>query len=74
MTELTATREETVIVGDSPVDIATGRAARTFTVGVRYGFDPRGVAAAGPDAVLDDLRELPPLLRDRENGSGPSAS
>jgi phosphoglycolate phosphatase len=66
MDELQARPEETVIVGDSPVDVATGREAGVFAVGVTYGFDPRGTVAARPDVVLDDLRELPPLLRSRE--------
>jgi len=62
--------EETVMVGDSAVDVETGRAAGTLTVGVTYGFDPRGVVAAKPDVMLDDLRDLPPLLRSREQDSG----
>jgi phosphoglycolate phosphatase len=54
--------ERTVMVGDSAVDVATGRAAGAFTVGVSFGLDPQGVVSAGPDAMVDDLRELPPLL------------
>lgn len=66
MSDFGATAEQTVMVGDSPVDIATGRAAGVFTVGVSYGFDPSGVVAARPDAVIGDLRDLPALLRSRE--------
>jgi phosphoglycolate phosphatase len=66
MNELGARPEETVMVGDSPVDVATGRAGGVFTVGVTYGLDPRGVVDAGPDAVLDDLRDLEVLLADRD--------
>ena len=62
MGELHADAGETALVGDSPVDVETGRAAKVFTVGVRYGFDPEGVAAASPDALLDDLRGLPAVL------------
>jgi phosphoglycolate phosphatase len=69
MGELAARPEATVMVGDSPVDVATGRAAGVFTVGVTFGFDPRGVVAARPDAVLGDLRDLPPLLRGRDEGT-----
>jgi phosphoglycolate phosphatase len=50
--------EEAVLVGDSPVDVQTGRAAGVRTVGVTYGFDPEGVRREGPDLVLGDLREL----------------
>jgi phosphoglycolate phosphatase len=75
MAELHAQPQDTVMVGDSAVDIEAGRAASCHTVGVTYGFDPEGVAAARPDAVLGDLRELPPLLH-VEGGvyPGPSAS
>jgi phosphoglycolate phosphatase len=66
MSDFAATAGETVMVGDSAVDIATGRAAGVFTVGVSLGFDPRGVVAARPDAVIDNLRDLAPLLHARE--------
>ena len=68
MGETGARPEETVMVGDSPVDVATGRAAAVFTVGVTFGLDPRGVADARPDALIDDLRDLPKVLRARETG------
>lgn len=66
MRELRARPEETVMVGDSPVDVATGRAASVFTVGVTFGFDPGGVRAARADDLVDDLRDLPRVLRAHE--------
>ncbi len=60
--ELGSTPGAAVIVGDSAVDVETGRAAGTGTVGVRYGFDPAGVTGARPDLILNDLRELPGAL------------
>jgi phosphoglycolate phosphatase len=65
MQELGFPRERTVMVGDSAVDVATGRAAGVATVGVSFGLDPSRMAAAGPDLVIDDLRHLPPWLRAR---------
>jgi phosphoglycolate phosphatase len=56
-----ATPERTIIVGDSAVDVLTGKAAGTHTVGVRYGFAPESLLAEPPEALIDDLRELPPL-------------
>jgi phosphoglycolate phosphatase len=56
-----ATPDQTVVVGDSAVDVRTGRAAGAHTVGVSYGFAPESLAAEPPDALIDDLRELPPL-------------
>jgi phosphoglycolate phosphatase len=50
---------ETVLVGDSRNDVLTGRAAGAATVGVTYGFDVAGLAAARPDLSLDALAELP---------------
>ena len=66
MAEMGARPEETVMVGDSPVDIATGRAAAVFTVGVTFGLDPRGVVDARPDALVANLRELPKVLSSHE--------
>jgi len=60
--ELGARPVETRVVGDSPIDVATARAAGVGVVGVTYGLDPEGVRAAGPDRLIDDLRELKALL------------
>jgi len=60
--ELEAAPEETVLVGDSAVDVRTGRAAGTRTVGVTYGLHPEGLEADPPDVLLDDLRKLPAWL------------
>jgi len=54
---------DTVMVGDSPVDVRTGRAAGVLTVGVSYGLDPEGLRAEPPDVMIDDLRALPGHLR-----------
>ena len=53
---------EAVMVGDTDADILAGKAACTRTVGVTYGFHGREVLAAGPDATIDRLGELPALL------------
>src|ERR1700722_11410710 len=50
--------EETVIVGDSHVDIETGRNAGLWTVGVTYGFAPHTLSAPAPDVLLDTPAEL----------------
>jgi phosphoglycolate phosphatase len=63
MAEAGATAEATAMVGDSAVDVRTGRAAGALTVGVSYGLDPEGLRAEPPDVMLDDLRELPGRLR-----------
>jgi len=56
-----AAPEQTVVVGDSAIDVRTGQAAGTHTVGVTYGFAPESLAASPPEVLIDELRQLPPL-------------
>lgn len=52
-----------VMVGDGPQDVEAGRAAGCRTVGVEGGLLPRArLVAAGPDALVGSLAELPQLL------------
>jgi phosphoglycolate phosphatase len=62
MAESMATPRTTVMVGDSAIDVLTGRAAGARTVGVRYGFDPESLVSEPPDALLDSIRELPAFM------------
>jgi len=55
--------EETVMVGDSHVDIETGRNAGLWTVGVSYGFAPHTLNDAMPDLSVDKPGELAELFR-----------
>ena len=55
--------QETLIVGDSGVDVLTGRNAGTWTCGVTYGFAPHPLREAVPDVVLDKPAELAELFR-----------
>lgn len=48
----------TAMIGDSAVDVRTGRAAGCWTCGVSYGFSPEAMRAAAPDAVADDFTRL----------------
>jgi phosphoglycolate phosphatase len=50
--------EEAVIVGDSHVDVETGRNAGLWTVGVNYGFAPHTLLDEPPDVLVDKPREL----------------
>jgi phosphoglycolate phosphatase len=54
--------QETLIVGDSGVDVFTGRNAGTWTCGVTYGFAPHTLRDAVPDVVLDKPSELAELF------------
>jgi phosphoglycolate phosphatase len=50
--------EQAVIVGDSHVDIRTGRNAGIRTIGVTYGFAPHTLDQEEPDVVVDHPQEL----------------
>ena len=55
-----------VLVGDTEVDVASGKALGLLTVAVTCGLRDAGhLAAAGPDLLLDDLRSLPSRLTER---------
>jgi pyrophosphatase PpaX len=54
---------EALFAGDSPHDVAAGRAAGVVTVGVLWGACSRdAMEAAGPDHLLDRIDELPSLV------------
>lgn len=55
--------EQTVIVGDSHVDVETGRNAGLWTIGVSYGFAPHSLEACPPDVLVDTPVELAQVLR-----------
>jgi phosphoglycolate phosphatase len=56
--------EETLMIGDSAVDILTGRNAGTFTCGVTYGFALHTLCEVPPDAIVDSPQELAQLLKE----------
>jgi len=58
LAESGARPEQAVIVGDSHVDVRTGRNAGLWTVGVNYGFAPHTLADEPADIMVDDPKEL----------------
>ncbi len=56
--------EQAMIVGDSQVDVLTGRNAGVWTCGVTYGFQPDSFRENPPDLVVSNLKELASRLRD----------
>jgi phosphoglycolate phosphatase len=56
----------TVMIGDSGVDVRTARNAGITAVGVAFGFQPGALENDPPDYLLDDMRQLVPIV---ENGS-----
>ena len=58
--------QDTLLVGDSAIDVATGRAAGVFTVIVSQGFeDPRQLRAASPDVLVKNVEALLALAKRR---------
>ena len=62
MREAGATADDTVMVGDSEVDILTARNAGLWSVGVTYGFAPQTLEQVPPDVLVDSPAELATAL------------
>jgi phosphoglycolate phosphatase len=63
ISKLGVSPEESIIVGDSNFDIEAGKKAGIKTIAVTYGYRPREFLT-GADYIIDDIRELIPLLRE----------
>jgi phosphoglycolate phosphatase len=55
--------KETVIIGDSDVDVITARNSGIYSLGVRYGLSPHTLEDAPPDVLIDHPTELVEVLR-----------
>ena len=59
MEDLGYKADETLVVGDMPVDILMGKGAGAHTCGVTYGNASReDLAAAGADRIIDDFSQM----------------
>jgi phosphoglycolate phosphatase len=58
LAEAGAEPREAVMIGDSAIDVRTGRAAGVRTIGVLYGFDPEGLRRESPDRLVQEPRDL----------------
>jgi phosphoglycolate phosphatase len=56
--ELGATPETAWMIGDSPVDVRTARAAGVRIAGVTWGLAPDDLVREQPDRLIDDARDL----------------
>lgn len=57
MEEAGARPEETVMIGDSEVDVQTARNAGTWAVGCAFGFGPQNLMKTPPDVLVDSASE-----------------
>jgi phosphoglycolate phosphatase len=53
MREAGATPEQTLMIGDSDVDVLTARNAGASVIGCRFGLAPHSLADAPPDCLVD---------------------
>ena len=53
---------ETVMIGDSPIDIATAEAAGTLSLGCTFGLAPENLARANPTALASSPADWPALI------------
>jgi phosphoglycolate phosphatase len=65
LSEMRASRDQAMMIGDSQVDMKTARNAGIFACGVTYGFDLEGLRSHPPDILVDNLTELPAQLGNR---------
>jgi phosphoglycolate phosphatase len=63
MEETGARPEETVMIGDSAVDVQTARNAGAWALGCAFGFGPENLMEAPPDVVVDSALEWAEALR-----------
>jgi phosphoglycolate phosphatase len=57
MREAVATPEQTLMIGDSDVDVLTARNAGASVIGCRFGLAPHSLADAPPDCLVDSPSE-----------------
>ena len=55
-------REKTWMIGDSSVDVLTGRNAGVTTCGVTYGYAAKSFQVHPPDYLIDNFSELEALI------------
>jgi phosphoglycolate phosphatase len=53
MQEAGVTPDETVMIGDSKVDMETARNAGTWAIGCAFGFGPQNLSEVQPDIIVD---------------------
>ena len=58
MSESGVTRDLTMMIGDSSVDVQTARNAKVKACGVTYGFQPETFEQNPPDLVIDNMEAL----------------
>lgn len=66
MEETGAAPEETVMIGDSQVDVETARNAGVWSLGCAFGFGPQNLMETPPDVVVSTAAEWTRALNPRQ--------
>ena len=72
MDEAGAGPEETVMIGDSEVDVMTARNAGVWSVGCTFGLSPQSLVDTPPDVLVDAPMEWMAALNAATSGVGPA--
>ena len=67
--EAGVTPEETLMIGDSDIDVLTARNAGAWSMGCAFGLSPHTLQLTPPDCIVDDPAEWPLVF----SGSGATA-
>ena len=59
---LLAKPADSIMIGDSGVDVATAKAAGVPVIGVSFGYTETPVREFSPDVVIDHFSELEPAI------------
>lgn len=62
MNEAGVTPQQTLMIGDSKVDVLTAQNAGAWTLGCQFGFGPQNLMEARPDIVVDSAADWPAAL------------
>jgi len=65
MAEAGAAPEETVLIGDSHVDVLTARNAGAWAIGCTFGLAPESLTSAQPDILVDSPKDWTAALSPR---------
>jgi phosphoglycolate phosphatase len=65
MAEARAKPEETVLIGDSHVDVLTARNAGAWAIGCTFGLSPESLTTTQPDILVDSPADWTPALSPR---------
>jgi phosphoglycolate phosphatase len=62
MSEVGARPEETVMIGDSQIDVETARNAGVWSIGCTFGYGPQDLMTSPPDILVDSPADWPEAL------------